>query len=103
MEYVDWIDRKGIQQIDRRENNHLYYDLQGYIRTIGTQEDQNQLAGILENVVKYKAATDEFMEGDPTGYTIKDHCGLTIYIPVERFAYLNRQRKYLQLFSDNSQ
>lgn len=103
VEYFDWIEREGIQYFDRREKNHLYYDLEGYIRTIGGQEDLNELAGILENVVKYQAATEEFMKGDATGYSIKEHCGLTVYIPVERFAYLNRQRRNLQLFSENSQ
>lgn len=103
VEYFDWIEREGIQHFDRRERNHLYYDLQGYIRTIGTQEQQNELAGILESVVKYKASTDEFMRGDITGYSIKEHCGLTVYIPVEGYKFLNKQRKSLQLFSENSQ
>lgn len=103
VEYFDWIEREGIQHFDRREKNHLYYDLQGYIRTIGTEEDQNELADILQSAVKYKAATDEFMAGDETGYSIKEHCGLTVYIPVEGYKFLNKQRKSLQLFSENSQ
>lgn len=103
VEYFDWLEREKVQHFDRREKDHLYYDLEGYIRLIGTEADLNELAGILDGVVKYKAATESFMQGNATGYSIKEHCGLTVYIPVERFGYLNKQRKSLQLFSENSQ
>lgn len=101
VEHWEWVERDGIQHFDRREKDYLFYDLEGYIRTIGTQEEINELAGILERSVLYKAATEKFMSGTPYGFLIKQHCGLTIYIPVAKFRELNTQRKRLLLFSDN--
>lgn len=105
VEYFDWMERGGIQHFDRREKDHLYYDLEGYFRVLeeATEEDRAALADILANVVEYKAATEEFMKGEKTGYAIREHCGLSIYIPIERFPYLNTRRKHLRLFSEYSQ
>lgn len=103
VEYWGWVERDGIQHFDRRKSDHLFYDLEGYIRTIGTQQDINELAGLLDKAVKYKAATGSFMPGTPYGFEIGQHCGLTIYIPVQRYSYLNAQRKQLLLFSEYQQ
>lgn len=101
VEHWEWVEREGIQHFDRRAKDYLFHDLEGYVRTIGTQEEINELAGILEGTVLYKAATDGFMSGDPYGFPIKQHCGLTIYIPVAKFKELNTQRRRLLLFSEN--
>ena len=101
VEHWEWVERDGIQHFDRRAKDYLFYDLEGYIKSIGTQEEINELAGILEETVIYKAATDEFMSGDKYGYPIKQHCGMTIYIPVAKFKELNTQRNRLLLFSEN--
>lgn len=101
VEHWEWVERDGIQHFDRRAKDYLFYDLEGYIKSIGTQEEINELAGILEGTVLYKAATDEFMPGDPYGFPVKQHCGLTIYIPVAKFRELNTYRKRLLLFSEN--
>lgn len=101
VEHWEWVERDDIQHFDRRAKDYLFYDLEGYIKTIGTQEEINELAGILEGTVLYKAATDEFMSGTPYGFPIKKHCGLTIYIPVAKFRELNTYRKRLLLFSEN--
>lgn len=101
VEHWEWVERDGIQHFDRRAKDYLFYDLEGYVKTIGTQDEINELAGILESSVLYQAATEEFMPGDKYGYPIKQHCGLTIYIPVAKFRELNTQRKRLLLFSEN--
>ena len=101
VEHWEWVERDGIQHFDRRAEDYLFYDLEGYIRAIGTQEDVNELAGILERSIVYQAATEEFMSGDAYGFPIRRHCGLTIYIPVAKFKELNTQRKRLLLFSEN--
>ena len=101
VEHWEWVERDGIQHFDRRAKDYLFYDLEGYIKSIGTQEEINELAGILEGTILYKAATDEFMPGAPYGFPIKQHCGLTIYIPVAKFKELHTQRNRLLLFSDN--
>lgn len=94
----EWLDRTGIQYFDRRINNHLYYDLEGYIREAGTQKQINEFASILKKIVIYKASTDKFMRNTQYGYEIKQHCGLTIYIPVAKYQYLNEYRKKLRLY-----
>jgi len=66
--------------------------VEGYVKAIGTPDEINELAGILEGSVLYKAATEEFMSGDKYGYAIGQHCGMTIYIPVAKFRELNTQR-----------
>lgn len=101
VEYWERVDRTGIQHFDRRKSDYLYYDLEGYIRQIGSQKDINELSGILNAAVSYKAATEYFMPGSNYGFSINRHCGLTIYIPTPKYPYLNTQRKLLKLFSIN--
>ena len=101
VEHWEWVERDGIQHFDRRAKDYLFYDLEGYVKAIGTPDEINELAGILEGSVLYKAATEEFMSGDKYGYAIRQHCGMTIYIPVAKFKELNTQRKRLLLFSEN--
>lgn len=101
VEHWEWVERDGIQHFDRRAKDYLFYDLEGYVKAIGTPDEINELAGILEGSVLYKAATEEFMPGDKYGYAISQHCGMTIYIPVAKFRELNTQRKRLLLFSEN--
>lgn len=103
VEHWEWVERDKIQHFDRRKANHLFYDLEGYIRSIGTQEDINQFAGLLAGAVTYKAATASFMPGTPYGFDIGEHCGLTIYIPSTKYPYLNEQRKLLLLFSEHQE
>lgn len=102
------VERDGIQAFDRLPV-HLFYDLEGYLRVIGTPQEQEELAEILRQGVVYKASTESFMPSDKGGFPIKEHCGLTIYIPVvsfvhtERYRNLNLQRESLRLFSKNQQ
>lgn len=100
VEHWEWVKRDKIQHFDRRKDNYLFYDLEGYIRSIGSQTDINELAGLLDGVIKYSAATESFLPGTRYGYDITQHCGLTIYIPVQRYSYLNTERKKLLLFSE---
>lgn len=103
VEHWEWVERGGIQHFDRRQGNYLYYDLEGYIRVLGSESDINELAGILDKAVVYKAATESFMPETSYGYQIRQHCGLTIYIPVTQYSYLNTQRKRLLLFTENKE
>lgn len=100
VEHWEWVERDNIQHFDRRKDNYLFYDLEGYIRSIGSQKDINELAGLLDGVIRYSAATESFLPDTTYGYDIAQHCGLTIYIPVQRYSYLNTQRKRLLLFSE---
>lgn len=102
-EQWEWVDRSSIQHFDRRKSDYLYYDLEDYIRQIGSQKDINELASILNAAVSYKAATESFMPGSGYGFPISRYCGLTIYIPIPKYSYLNAQRESLKLFSVHQQ
>lgn len=100
VEHWEWVKRDNIQHFDRRAKDNLFYDLEGYIRSIGSQLDINELARLLDGTIKYRAATESFLPGAAYGYSITQHCGLTIYIPVQRYSFLNTERKKLLLFSE---
>lgn len=106
IEYWADVERSGIQAFDRHAT-HLFYDLKGYLREIGTPQENEALAEILRQSVVYKASTESFLPSGAGGFRIKEHCGLTIYIPVESFIHtekfksLNIRRKSLLLFSEN--
>lgn len=101
IEYWKDVKRDDIQAFDRRTSSHFFYDLKGYLREIGTPQEQEELADILRQSILYKASTESFMPSATGGFQIKEHCGLTIYIPIEKYAYLDTYRKRLLLFSDS--
>lgn len=98
--YWGEIKRDDIQAFDRRKT-HFFYDLGSYLHEIGTPQENKSLTDILQQSIVYKASTESFMPSSPGGFRIKEHCGLTIYIPSEAYAYLDIYRKRLLLFSEN--
>lgn len=94
------VNRESVQAFDRRPA-HLFHDLEGYLREIGTPRENQALADILKQSIVYKASTESFMPSSAGGFEIKEHCGLTIYIPAEKYGYLNTRRERLLLFSEN--
>lgn len=102
VEHWEWVERKDIQAFDRKEI-HLFYDLAGYIANVGTEKEAAAVDSVLKKAVVYKEATKTFLggrEGTERGFDILTHCGLTIYIPVAKYEYMNNQRKLLKLFSE---
>lgn len=99
VEHWEYIDRSAIQHFDRRTTDCLFYDLADYIQAIGTEEENAQLTDILSKAVVYQAATGQLLPENENGFDINRHCGLTIYIPVVQFTYLNGQRQKLKLFA----
>lgn len=101
------IKRDDIQAFDRH-STHLFYDLESYLKQIGTPQENITLANILKKSIIYRASTEHFMPSTIGGFEIKEHCGLTIYIPIESFVHtekykeLNLKRKRLMLFSENN-
>lgn len=94
----EWVNRRSVQHFDLRGENYLFYDLEGYVRSIGTPEEVEELKQILAGAVVYTAATDSFEPDTEYGYDISQHCGLTLYIPISGFDYLNERREKLGLF-----
>lgn len=95
----DWeeLNRGSLQAFDRREDNHLFYDLGDYFRLIGNDEERAAFADSLSLAVVYEAATEAFLP-QSGGFDITSHSGLTIYIPDVHYPILNGQRRSLRLF-----
>lgn len=99
VEHWEWIDRSTIQHFDRRRDNYLFYDLAGYLRVIGTEEENARLEEILGKAVVYQAASAAFLPDEEYGFGIEQHCGLTVYIPWAQFTFMNGERRKLKLFT----
>ena len=71
-----------------------FFDLQDMLIQAGIQaEEQKQLQEALNACVVYKAATPWFFEGLGSGFRIRAHCGLSMYLPAAGNAYLNNWYK----------
>lgn len=96
VEHWEYVDREQVQYFDRNIGYHLFYDASGYIRLIGTPAESAAFDEALGRAVIFKAATPEFLP-DEGGFTIRQHSGMTLYIPDGRFRWLNAKRKELKL------
>lgn len=96
---ADWsaIQRNQVQHFDRGNDEHLFYDLGGYLNQITTPAEKASLEQALNKAVIYKAATASFMP-NANGFEIKQHSGLTLYIPDPHYPELNDARLKLKLF-----
>ena len=98
VERWEWIDRSGLQAFDRlSDGRHLFYDASAYIKRIGSVEESAAFDEALEQVIIYKAATENFMPESVGGFTIDGHCGMTLYIPDATVPTLLTERKKLKL------
>ena len=86
-----------IQHFDRYRNHRLFFDFEDYYRHIIAGENHNTLTSLLEKAVIYKAATATFIPSQ-SGFTIKNHSGITIYIPQQRFQTLNEKYRELSWY-----
>lgn len=100
VEHWEHVDRSGIQHFDRREKDYLFHDLAGYVQCVGTEDENARLNELLPRIVTYQAATPSFIPDSEYGFEIKQHCGLTIYIPLAQFKFINGERKKLKLYRE---
>lgn len=92
------VQRNQVQHFDRRSNSHLFYDLRSYLKQIATPAELASFDQVMSRVVTYKASTNQFMPGSANGFDIKQHSGLTLYIPDPLYPELNEERLKLKLF-----
>lgn len=97
---ADWdkLDRLTMQHFDRRRTDYMFYDFSDYVKLIGTPEEIEVADSLLALAVTYQAATEAFMLSERNGFKIERHSGLTIYIPVENYPWVNQRRRQLALF-----
>lgn len=92
--YNTTIDVAKVQHFDRNGNlYHLFFDLDDYI----SKTTSESLAQSIGNVVVYQRSTADFLS-TYGGFEINQHCGLSTYIPQERFASLNREYTTLKWY-----
>ncbi|MBE6232539.1 MAG: hypothetical protein E7117_09290 [Bacteroidales bacterium] len=76
-----------------RSIHKWFYDLQSICRNCGASEEHlSRLEEALEDCIKYKAATESFMNS----ISITEHCGLSMYLPYKNRDYLNAFYKELE-------
>lgn len=86
-----------IQHFDRYRGYRLFFDFEDYYRHMMGRDNIHTLASLLEKTVLYKAATATFIPSQ-LGFTIKNHSGITMYIPQARFQPLNAKYAALNWF-----
>lgn len=84
----------GIQTFDRG-NGMLFFDLEDCY--VVASEEQAAIRTAISNCVKWKTATADFMPGYG-GFKVRAHCGLTTYVPQQRYARLNEAYKKLRWY-----
>lgn len=86
------------QQVDGLQPFERYYglvfDLEDYFGSRVREDEQDHLHQLVEDCLLYRAATPEFML-PYQGFSITTHCGLTSYVPQEKYPGLNKAYKAL--------
>jgi len=83
-----------IQHFDRYPNHRLFFDFVDYYGRKVASSERAGLDLLLRTIVVYQAATPSFIPGQ-LGFRIDAHCGLTTYIPQDRFPGLNDRYREL--------
>ena len=82
-----------VQKYFRSSSHKWFYDLEHIVELCGSTEEQKaRLKEALDRCVIYKAATEEFM----CDIQIKNHCGLSMYLPYRGLDYLNSYYRKLE-------
>ncbi|MBD8349951.1 hypothetical protein H7X67_18440 [Dysgonomonas sp. HGC4] len=88
-------DIMDIQHFDRYQTYRLFFDFEDYYAGLMTDElQQQELHRLVGKTVVWKASTPDFMLGY-NGFVIRQHSGLTTYIPQDRFPFLNQEYRKL--------
>lgn len=78
---------KTMQRFNRHDYT-LFFDLEEYLREL-SPDRTTEIRTAISEAVEYAAATADFMPTYDHGFHISRHCGLTVYIPQNRFPALN--------------
>lgn len=93
------VDISEIQRFDRLNVATLFFDFEDYYgRLLDTDHQRAELARLIGECVVWKAATPSFMTQAQSynGFTIRNHSGLTTYIPQNPYPGLNVEYRNLE-------
>ncbi|MDV4044805.1 hypothetical protein CMT37_18490 [Elizabethkingia anophelis] len=93
------IDLTSIQHFDRYSDYRLFFDFQDYYKQLINPMYHQELSLLIDTCVVWKAATTSFMLGF-NGFEIKQHSGITTYIPQKGFEGLNNSYRKLKWNKD---
>ncbi|MFA6767614.1 MAG: clostripain-related cysteine peptidase [Parabacteroides sp.] len=80
-------------------NPCLLYDMDDYIKQLGTTEQYAQFKSALANVITYEAHTPKaYFAGLGYSYPINECCGLSVYVPQSTTTNLTEWYKQLQWY-----
>ncbi len=86
-----------------RYSYHWFYDLYSILAEAGANGSElEELENAISKCVKYKAATPSFITSSPTdgGFVINVYCGLSMYLPANGHAELNKYYRTLSWNKD---
>ena len=85
------VDRSQLQRMDYLSGSPgLLYDYDDYIKALATDEQYIQFQSALQAAVVYEAHTETAFFGSPQrSYPIDRSCGLTVYVPQQRYPAMN--------------
>lgn len=84
----------SIQAFDRGGGT-LFFDLADSYKELMTGEERTAFQAAIDGCVLWKAATPAFLP-NYGGFQVRAHCGLTTYLPQERYPKLNEAYKGLK-------
>lgn len=90
-DFLSSFDLQQIQHFDRNDYR-LFFDFEDYYsRLLRDPSKRTELTRLVTEAIPWKASTDVFMTqvGGLSGFEIRQHSGLTTYIPQAKFTALN--------------
>lgn len=79
----------GVQRFDRSASSGLVFDLESYVqRAASNTRSYTNFKRMLDSSVVYRQSTRHFLYGYG-GFSISNHCGLTVYVPQAAYPQLN--------------
>ena len=78
-----WTDVSSIQNFDPKSQNHLFFDFEQYVQSIGSEQETEQISSLINQAVIWKYSTNQNKN------SIKHFCGLSTYIPQSQLQNLN--------------
>lgn len=80
-------------------NPCLLYDMDDYIKQLGTSDQYSQFKAALANIITYEAHTPKaYFAGLGYSYPINECCGLSVYVPQSATTSLTEWYKQLQWY-----
>lgn len=99
-EYSDTIPKLDVSKIQcfDRFSNHVFYDLLDLVVQLDTEKKYlTEFRLQMERCVPFKISTPYIFPGDREEIPVNSYCGLSVYIPIEKYEASGLNRDYRKL------